>query len=621
MSIDITKKIIELGKVAKANRNNKSKSFTITHKGQNHNAKVNWDMILLDTENDEFSEIENIAIEFNKKWISDNSYLRDVDNLKSALDQLELFYRDYGAIGKTGFKYYLMSKLDQADPEVKAKTNELYQFEVKIMNLLEFFTIRLSKISKEQQLLFLTSPILLPYKHFLEVLFKQAEHILSEPEEKIFNELADTSWSRWNQMIEEILSAQQRFVIDVDGRRHRKNFEQLLSSLSSKNTVLRASAKAALDKCFDEIRKPAEYDINSILQTKSVSDRLRGYQNPDDASILSEDIDRETIDTLVNTVAGDYNTSHRFYALKAKVMGQKKINYYERTIDLSAKNKKYTLKEAYQIVDKTFSILDREFADILHEMFINGQYDVFPKQNKSGGAFCTSAQKSFPIYVLLNFEGRVRDITTIAHETGHAINNVLMRRQNALNYGNSLAVAEFASTFMEDFVFDEIIKNTPAEKRLPLIMNKLDDQIGSVYRQIACYQFELDLHNEYRNTRFVSSDRIGKLFVKNMINYLGDAVIVRGQAEDWWIHWSHIRRPFYVFSYASGLLIAKALQRKYKSDKSIIEEVKEILSSGTNDTPANIFAKVGININSRGFWQEGLDEISDLITQAEKLAK
>jgi len=619
--MELAKKIIALSKVAKENLGNKNKTFKIRYKGKQCNAKISWDMSLLDAQKDELSQIEKFAIEFNRKWLNDNSYLSDIENLKSALDQLELFYRDFGAIGKTGFKYYLLNKLDQSDPEIKSKTSELFQFEVKISNLLEFFTIRLSKIPKDQQLIFLTSPILSPYKHFLEVLFKQAEHILSEPEEKIFNELADTSWVRWSQMIEEILSSQQRFVIDADGRRRKKNFEQLLSSLSSKNKVLRASAKSALDKCYEEIRKPAEYEINSILQTKSVSDRLRGYKNPDDASILSEDIDRSTIDTLVNTVADDYETSHRFYALKAKIMGQKKINYYDRTIDFSARNKKYSLKEAFQIVNKTFSNLDPEFSQILQEMFINGQYDVFPKQNKSGGAFCTSAQKSFPIYVLLNFEGRVRDISTIAHETGHAINHIFMRRQNSMNYGNSLAIAEFASTFMEDFVFEEIIKGIPVDKRLPLIMNKLDDQIGSVYRQIACYQFEQQLHSEYRNSHFVSSQKIGELFVKNMANYLGDSVIVEGQAEDYWIHWSHIRRPFYVFSYASGLLIAKALQRKYKADKSIMKEVKEILSAGTNDTPANIFSKVGIDINSRSFWQEGLDEISDHITKAEKLAK
>jgi len=216
----------------------------------------------------------------------------------------------------------------------------------------------------------------------------------------------------------------------------------------------------------------------------------------------------------------------------------------------------------------------------------------------------------------------LKDVETLAHELGHGINDELMKeKQNSINFGTPLSTAEVASTFVEDFVMDELMREADDETRLALMVTKLDSDISSIMRQIACYKFEQDLHKEFREKGHLSKDDIGKIFMKNMKDYMGDAVEQSPGSQNWWVYWSHIRSFFYVYSYSSGLLISKSLQASVKKDKKFIEKVKEFLSSGLSASPKDIFKKTGIDITDKGFWNNGLDEVESLLGETEKLAK
>jgi oligoendopeptidase F len=227
-----------------------------------------------------------------------------------------------------------------------------------------------------------------------------------------------------------------------------------------------------------------------------------------------------------------------------------------------------------------------------------------------------------PTYVLLNHNDKLNDVTTIAHEMGHAINSELMKeKQSALNFGTILSTAEVASTFMEDFVLDELMKEADDELKLALLMMKLNDFVTTIFRQVACYRFEQELHLALREKGYLSKGEIGSLFRKHMVSYMGDAVEQSEGSENWWIYWLHIREFFYVYSYALGLLISKTLQASVKNDKAYIHKVKEFLSAGTSDSPKNIFLKFGIDIAKREFWETGIAEINALLRETESLAK
>ena len=153
------------------------------------------------------------------------------------------------------------------------------------------------------------------------------------------------------------------------------------------------------------------------------------------------------------------------------------------------------------------------------------------------------------------------------------------------------------------------------------MMMKLNDDVSTIFRQVACYKFEQALHQEFRDKGYLSKEDIGRLFQKHMAAYMGDSVLQSIGSENWWVYWSHIRMFFYVYSYASGLLISKSLQNSVKQDRVFIEKVKEFLSAGKSDSPKNIFQKLGVDITKKEFWDKGLDEVEALLQETTTLAK
>ena len=184
-----------------------------------------------------------------------------------------------------------------------------------------------------------------------------------------------------------------------------------------------------------------------------------------------------------------------------------------------------------------------------------------------------------------------------------------------------MSTAEVASTFFEDFVFEHLLAEVDDQTRLSLLMSKLGDQISTIHRQVACYTFEQELHQSYREQGYLSSDEIGGIFQKHMSAYMGASVEKSKGSENWWVYWSHIRSYFYVYSYASGLLISQSLQAKVRENSEFITKVKNFLGAGMSASPKQIFADLGIDIADKRFWLQGLEEMEKLLAETEKLAR
>jgi oligoendopeptidase F len=194
-------------------------------------------------------------------------------------------------------------------------------------------------------------------------------------------------------------------------------------------------------------------------------------------------------------------------------------------------------------------------------------------------------------------------------------------KQNALSFSTPLSTAEVASTFMEDFVLKELLKEANNELKLSILMKKLNDDISTIYRQVAAYKFEQELHQAFREKGYLSYKDIGTLFQKNMAAYMGPAIEQSKGSENWWIYWNHIRSFFYVYSYASGLLISKSLQYSVAQDPTFISTVKNFLSAGSSESPVKIFKAMNIDITDKNFWAKGLQEIDALLNETETLAQ
>lgn len=587
-----------------------------------------WDLSpLFGSDNDPGIEKDREVVEiankkFVNKWKKREDYLTDAVVLKKALDEYEQLLKNFGTDGKEGYYFWLRTMQDQTDPQLKAKFAKILDFSNRLRNELQFFELKLAKTAKAKQKEFLKNPLLSPYKHYLEKIFRQAEYLLSDPEEKIINLKDDPAYAKWMQMVSGFISKEEREVLTEEGKKESRGFEQLISLINSKNKKVRDDAAKALNDIFGNLVDVAEAEMNAIMANKKVDDNLRKMPRPDFSRHLADDIESEVIDALVETVSKRNTIAHRYYLLKAKILGVKKLEYHERNVEFVTKDKKYLFKDAAELVNNVFKNLDPEFSEIFERFLANGHIDIYPRKGKRGGAFCSYWLLSQPTYVLLNHSDKLHDVLTIAHEMGHGINNELMRiKQNALNFGTPVGTAECASTFMEDFVLQEILKTADDETRLGLLMTKLNSDISTIFRQIACYQFEAHLHKAFREKGYLSHKEIGEIFQNAMSAYMGPAVEQSPGSENWWIYWSHIRTFFYVYSYASGLLISKSLQNSVKNNPEFIHEVKEFLSAGLASSPKNIFLKLGIDISDPAFWDKGLDEVEKLLKETEKLAK
>ena len=581
---------------------------------------MNWNLkILYKSEKDPQIQ-KDIAISqqqnktFVNKWKNNTKYLEEPKVLLQAIQEYEKLEETYGQCQKPLYYLSLRSCLNQTDPVIKGMLNKISDTATKMGNDIQFFELNISQIPKEKQKSFLNYKGLKNYKHHIERLFLLGKYLLSDNEEKIFNLMSKTSHSNWKDMLSELLDKQKLTVVDESNKKHEITYNEISKYLNSTNKKVRDYASVEFNKINNRYAEIAEFEINSILEAKKVSDDYRKMPRPDLTRHIADDIDSDIVDTLVKTVTDNFDISKKYYAKKVKLLGLKKLGYHERNIPLKGVDVKYTYEDGMQLVKDTFSSLDTQFGEILDGFLKDEIYDVYPKESKSGGAFCISVSKSLPTYVLLNHTDKLNDVLTIAHESGHAIHSILSKKQNGLNSGHPISLAEVASTFFEDFVLEKILEKTDdKDVLLGILDNKLNGDISSIFRQIAFYNFEKELHSTHREKGFVSKEEISQIFCKHMKAYLGDTVEEDDSMRNGWIYVTHFRSFFYVYSYASGLLISKALQEMVKEDSKNISYIKAFLESGGSKSAKVLFKEMGIDISKEDIWKKGINEVKYLL--------
>ena len=571
---------------------------------------------------EEIAEVRRRSYEFIDKWRHRKDYLRDPEVLRLALDEYEEWRRGSGADGNPGYYFWLRTQQDQNSPSLKARFNKIEELSRKIENDIQFFHLGIAKIPPRLRKTFMDAPCLKEYAHFIERIFAESGHLLGDSEERILNLKSATSYSNWVRMTSGFLVREERKVLLEDGRTDRRTFSDVLSLMNSRKKKVRDSAGRAFNNILKQYVDVAEAELNSVLANKKVDDELRHFARPDRSRHISDDIDSGVVDSLVEAVSERFDISAEYYRLKARLLGVRKLKYHERNADFGAIESKYPFTASRRLVQRVLKRLDGEFADIFASFTENGQVDVYPRKGKASGAFCVHHCLSQPTFILLNHSGTLHDVLTMAHEVGHGINNELIRkRQNALNFGTPTSTAEVASTFFEDYVLEEILRGSDEEQRLAIMVMKLNDDVSTIFRQVACYRFEHELHSSFREKGYLSKEEIGGLFRSHMAAYMGDAVEQSPGSENWWVYWGHIRYFFYVYSYASGLLISKSLQNAVKEERAFVAKVKEFLSSGLSESPTKIFRKLGIDLSGSVFWKRGLGEVEDLLRETTALAR
>lgn len=301
-------------------------------------------------------------------------------------------------------------------------------------------------------------------------------------------------------------------------------------------------------------------------------------------------------------------------------MGLKSLRYADRSAGIGSKKREINFDEAVNIVTKSFENVDKNYSDTFAKFLKEGRVDVFPRKGKRGGAFC-SCGIGVPTVVMLNHVSGTRDVMTIAHEMGHAFHSELSKNQRVIYQDYTIASAEVASTFFENVAFEEIFNKLSDEERVYALHDRIYDDIATIFRQIACFNYELEMHNTVREKGSLSAEEMAKLHNKHMSTYMGKVVKLEENDGYFFVQWPHLRYGFYVYTYAFGQLVSKALYSRYKKDKNYIKEIEKFLSAGGSDSPENIFRSIGIDVSKPEFFIEGLKTIEEDIKNLEKLSR
>ncbi len=566
---------------------------------------------------------ERAIKKFARRWKKNQSYLTNPDTLLRALNE----YEQLNTLpDREGMYLFLMRQVDSLNTELAAAEKKYIDWVQKLSDEIRFFSLSLGKIERSLQKKILADERFADYKNYLKGIFETAKYQLSEPEERILSLKSGVASGNWASMVGELFARESAEVLVKKGSRRVKEvkpFAEILANLQSSCSRVRASAAKALVDIFRKHSFVVEKEFNSILEDKKINDMLRGFKRPDQARILSDDITPAVVDTLIETVTDYFSISRDFYKLKAQLMGKEKLHYYERNAPTFKMKKEQTFpyEKAVALVGETFAQLDEDFARIFYNMVETGKVDVYPRVGKQDGAFCMYHGKNEPVYVMLNYTKKMNDVMTLAHEMGHAVHGTLSKKENALNYDTPMFTAETASTFAEGLVFKRLLQEVNEKEQLKLMMTRLGDTVSTVMRQIAAYNFEWEVHHAFREKGYLSAEEIGVIFQKHMKSYMGPAVLQDYDAEKWWMYWSHFRSPFYVYSYASGLLMSNGMHAIINENPKKWRKVKAFFETGTSKSPKQIFKEMGINIEKRDFWEAGLKEIQTLLCDTKKLAK
>ncbi len=483
---------------------------------------------------------------------------------------------------------------------------------------LVFLELELANAPDEVAAAWLADPTLTRYSHWLEVVRLFRPHLLSEAEEKILDEKSVTGRSAWDRFFDETHGASR---YDLDGEKLTR--DQVLNRLYAGDRELRQRAAAAVTAGLKDLSRTNTYIFNTILADKASDDRLRKYPSWVSARNLSNQVDDKNVDALVEAVTSRYDIVARYYRLKRRLLGLDELFEYDRYAPLPAADRHYSWDEGRQIVLDAYGQFHPRMAEVAGWFFDRRWIDAPPRPGKLGGAFSHGTVPSVHPYILLNFEGRPRDVMTLAHELGHGVHQKLAGVQGALQAHTPLTTAETASVFGEMLVFQALMaQETDPQVRLGMLTSKIEDSFATAFRQISMNRFEHAIHTARRTEGELTAERFSELWLETQRAMFGDSVTLTEDYGLWWSYIPHfIGTPGYVYAYAFGELLVLALYARYRqTGGDFPEKYLAMLTRGGSDWPHAIVAPLGVDLTDPTFWHGGLGILADLVVEAEELA-
>jgi oligoendopeptidase F len=523
-------------------------------------------------------------------------------------------------IGKLGSYAGLLYAADTSNPENAKFYGDIQDKLTAISTDLIFFELELNKIEEAALARALEVPALAHYKPWIEDLRKDKPYQLEEQLERLFHEKSVTSHSAWSRLFSETMTG---LRFEVEGEKASLTLEPTLNFLMSPDEGKRRAAAVALAKVFRDNNRLFTLIANTLAKDKEISNRWRGFKDVADSRHLANRVEREVVEALVDAVRAAYpRTAHRYYAMKAKWLGKTKLAYWDRNAPLPDKPERVVpWADAQALVLAAYRGFAPDMADIAERFFDGAWIDAPVREGKAPGAFSHPTVPSAHPYILMNYQGQLRDVMILAHELGHGVHQVLAAPQGALLAPTPLTLAETASVFGEMLTFRAVLETaTDARERKALLAQKVEDMINTVVRQIAFYSFERKVHEE-RRTGELTAERLGQIWLEVQGESLGPAVDLGEGYETYWSYIPHfVHSPFYVYAYAFGDCLVNSLYGLYQdAHPGFVAKYFAMLEAGGSKHHSELLKPFGLDATRREFWQKGLDVIETMIDELQAM--
>jgi oligoendopeptidase F len=523
-------------------------------------------------------------------------------------------------LGKLGAFAALLYAADTSNPEHAKFYGDIQERLTAITTDLIFFELELNKVEDAELQSAVQLPALARYKPWLDDLRKERPYQLEEKLERLLHEKSITSHAAWNRLFNETMTA---LRFNVAGEREPLAIEPTLNLLEHPDEARRRAAAEALAKVFRENVRLFALITNTLAKDKEISDRWRGFKDVADSRHLANRVEREVVEALVSTVREAYPaTAHRYYAMKAKWLGKTKLAYWDRNAPLPDRPERVVpWAEAEATVLGAYGAFAPKLAGIARRFFEGGWIDAPVREGKSPGAFSHPTVPSVHPYILMNYQGKPRDVMILAHELGHGVHQTLAAPLGPLLAPTPLTLAETASVFGEMLTFRALLASAEdARERKALLAQKVEDMINTVVRQTAFYSFERRVHEE-RRAGELTSERLGQIWLEVQGESLGPAIELGEGYDTYWCYVPHfIRAPFYVYAYAFGDCLVNSLYGLYQeAHPGFVEKYLDMLEAGGSKHHSELLAPFGLDASQREFWRKGLGVIEAMIDELERM--
>ena len=564
--------------------------------------------------NNDLNQLRMITKKFEKKYTSKIAKLSPNQLLKAIIELEDIDIK----IDKIMSYAHLLVSEDGNNEKNKIFYQQMQEQITNIASSIVFFSLELNEVSEPNLNKIYADKKLDIYKNWIKNIRKFKPYQLDVKTEKLLQEKSITSRSAWVRLFDDTIAS-----LKFPFKGKNLSSAEIFNFLSDKKESNRKKSAEVVSAVLKDNISLFTSITNNLAKDKSINDKWRGLPNPVSSRNLSNVVEDEVIEALTETIKENYpKIAHRYYKIKAKWFKKKSLMYWDRNAPLPFQSQSiYSWKDAKKIVSDAYSNFDKRAGDIVNKFFDNSWIHAPVVAGKSPGAFAASTVPSAHPFILVNYQGKARDIATLAHELGHGIHQYLAgRKQTYFNSSTPLTLAETASVFGEMLTFKSLLSLTTKEnERKGLLANKVEDMLNTVVRQIAFFEFEKRIHYQ-RKIKELSVNEICEIWIDVQKQSLGPSIKFNDDYKYFWSYIPHfIHSPFYVYAYAFGDCLVNSLFNVYESKLPKFEDKYiTLLESGGSNTYDKLLKPFGLNPKKKDFWQKGVNVIESLIDQLEE---